>query len=422
MDDNYEVITPVDLVTKAELTYLWDISIDEPLAIEGWGKSTNFTALGIYRHLTADFYVKEIGDKSGIRCTDVEQPVIDTEDEVNISSRYLYTVLKGETIWEIARRLGYDPLQLMEDNGIDNYRQLQPGEAILLPHPRDVPTDTVTYEIFNEPRKMHVSKQEGTRKFSFGNVKQVTDLFFTGPIAKYEKNLTILGMAHVPIGTDDYKYYIDLTAYKDGKLTYAIGYNHTHLADGYVEKSAPPIPVFIEETVEQAFALLGEPQVMPMEFIDIPVDTEVEFDPEKNKNQFKSTVAYFKDTNGDPERRHYCAYLPVERDDIWMYEYSGIRPPRKINKLWEGLCDATFLVGDEVYVRPMFDTEVELWFGIPERYVKLYSEVYADVTLPERVAARLPLSRQESAWAEFSRRVAKYRSKHNKGERDGLIH
>lgn len=166
-----------------------------------------------------------------------------------------YIWVAGDSIWEVARRLGLRAMELLEHNDIDDPRTIKPGDVLHLPLPREVSIEQpIRIEPLPEPRRMHTVKS-GVRKWSFGYAHATDDLHETGPTYAQDANIDILAMAHVPMGDDTIDFYMERVAvgnyHQTGRVQYTIGFRPDDLDDGYVEHDRPPLPKAMAVTVEK---------------------------------------------------------------------------------------------------------------------------------------------------------------------------
>src|SRR6185437_7669471 len=159
----------------------------------------------------------------------------------NISTMYRWVT--GDTIWEVARRLGFRPLELLEHNDIDDPRTIRPGDILHLPIQRTVEIEEpIRIELLPEPKPMH-AVAAGIRKWSFGYAHAAEDIRETGPSYIENANITAVAVAHVPIGNDALAFYMDNVSLGDyqqtGRVRYTTGFKPEHLADGSVEQPRP---------------------------------------------------------------------------------------------------------------------------------------------------------------------------------------
>lgn len=299
-----------------------------------------------------------------------------------------YTVLQGgESAWEIARKLKTPAIELIEHNDFEDSEHIPGGSKIRLPYPIPVAEQAeVTYEVFDNPRPMHVSIEGGTRKFLFGNVKEWADLRFTGSLLKQNASLNIIAIARVPVGEEIASYYMEASAlgdfYNTGRVNLTVGFNHSHLSDGHIEQPEIPVqPIVMErliEVVEEKLEAIKEPE---------PI----------NYDAWKETYKAFE--TGDK--------LSILKGNLTIHDLDDRHPPRYKEYPDEIVTTGTFTGPDGLeYERPPRSPTSYHWYGIPSNMLEPESEVYnTNLELYEKVAARLPLSLPEKTFEVFARNV-----------------
>jgi hypothetical protein len=337
-------------------------------------------------------------------------------------SRY-YTVLKGgENAYQIGLKLGVSSSELIEHNGIED-PDLPEGTELHLPTalpPKDKPARTVI-ELLDYPTKMHVIKEGGTRKFAFGNAKNLESIGNTGPAYSENANLIMVALAHVPLKDGDKDvvagYYMDQLAVgnfkKTGRVAWEIGFNHAHLAEGHVEKAvvapAPPRPQIaqklaqmeIEQQAAQDIAAIDEEEAerrdaLAKKVADIEADQAAH--PERYPNLWKASI---KPLN---EKRETVTYIANETmaikelsgrrmEDKMFYKYKGVKLKYTVEK--DGI----------LYGLPESHDKTSLYWGFPMDLLTSEEELFntnfdlptrvylnANLTLTERYVS-VPLSR-----------------------------
>lgn len=291
-----------------------------------------------------------------------------------------YRWVTGDTIWEVARRLGFRPLELLEHNGIDDPRTIRRGDVLHLPEARQPDMEpTVQVEVLPAKRLMHVTKQGGTRKWSFGFVRSEHNIAATGPRVREDASVDILAVAHVPLLLEgkSLDFYIDELCFGDylqtGWLRYTIGYDPADLADGHIEKASKrELPPQMSRTVEKLEsnleALEEQRRQQPRLVVDVrrPV----------------STSAVKETTHPLYEDRHTERFVFLE--GLHIPELDGRRQPVKIAA--GDLVDARVGVymdvdeyGDPVeYVLPLDHDDTGLFYLIPRSKLMPDAEFYHD--------------------------------------------
>lgn len=276
----------------------------------------------------------------------------------------VYEWVKYDNIWEVAHRLGLDAKQLMEHNGIDSPENLQPGDKLHLYADRKLSKDPVVrYELLPAPLPMHVSVVSGTHKFLFGNIKRWEDLSHTGPLVKFNTNVDIVAIAHVPIGTEVATYFMEASALGDyaatGRVEVPRGFNHTHLTTGHIDTTKAPAPVLVE-ALPAAINILTEPEAPLPDF----AEEEDEDDSLYGPNTWKSTYEPFPTS---------LVYRYKRNTEV--FDLDGLRGPKLWPKGREELIAGRFWKADQEghvheYYRPY---GVKYWFGINPEALELIS-------------------------------------------------
>lgn len=347
------------------------------------------------KHLIIDSYDGEIkptgpyGDPIGYATYTAPELQVKTPAK----SEYVYIWVLYDNIWEVARRLGLEATKLMEHNDITDPSAIEPGATLHLYAPRKMSDERhVTYELFDEPRHMHISHVPGTQRIAFNNARKWSDLEPDGRFFPYRTNLVMVALAHVPIGKDEMAaYYLDAWAlghFKEtGNVAYTVGFNHTHLSNGrYVEITTTPeqVPELEPEEVAEINYVPEEP-----EFLILPEPEEVEVD-------WRTTYKAFE----RPER--YVAQTPMIVQDL-----DGRRTGKPVYKNDEVVLTGVFLKDGEEYGRPPRSETSYHWYGVPMKKVIPYKELYnTHLDLIEKVATRQPLSTPEKAFEIFARNVS----------------
>jgi LysM repeat protein len=290
----------------------------------------------------------------------------------------------GDNIWQVARDMGITTERLMEFNDIEDPNELEPGIIIYFPTPSKQPDRLTTYEVFPAPVPMHVIKEGGCKKYAFGNAKVWGDIVTVGPRYTEDANVNVAGVASVPLidenGQDvTAKFLMDRLALglyaETGQVAWDIGFNHTHLTDGHVERQAPKPRIDIQQTI--AAVPLGK-QVM-----DVAATVDyLKADLMSYKTSLRPIYA---------DRRvvtYFCDVALNARDHDGMRPDHPLVPNEAIRAQYE------FIHDDITYVRPI---NTKYWFGIPKDLLTEEDDVmsYGDVTLSDRAALRSALTPME---------------------------
>lgn len=302
----------------------------------------------------------------------------------------LYGWVAGDNIWQVSARLGIDPYELMEHNDIQDYKLIDPGTILRLPVARKVEiVRPIQYEIFPMPRVMHVTHEGGTHKVMFADVRKWEDIKPTGALYPFNRNVTVDGIAHVPVGDETAAFYMDKLAIGDylktGKVRYTIGFNSAHLADGrvaqFVSPPTPKVALGISKATEKLNEQIAEDAlkegVRPSDLVP-----EEPIAPQVGLHLYKTTFVPFNE-----ERK---PVLFVLTEDLDIEEFDTVRPDRSMPAGTVVSLLGTFIKDGQTYGRP---SNTVYWFGVPMDKVVPNDEVedndedyeYA-IDLPTRTA------------------------------------
>lgn len=299
-----------------------------------------------------------------------------------------YTLLKGETLWSVAKKLGLKSKELIEHNGVDDPNTIQEGFTLHLPFARPPEQEPlIEYEILDKPRPMHISFEGGTKKFSFSNTKDWRDVKTTGPTYPENANVDIVAIARVPIQNEVGTFYMDNTALgnysETGRVQFTIGFNHTHLADGYVEKPKPVVKPVVKAALQKSKDQ-PEPGVATLPTTELDMS---EPDPDVDPNIWKTTYVSL-----DKPHKY------VSNEAMWIHDLDGKRPDRELFKNQDVFVAGTFIKDDVLYGRPTGAVKNALWYGVPMSNLIDEDELYnTEVSLAERTVmshGRLSLTEQ----------------------------
>ena len=276
-----------------------------------------------------------------------------------------YTMMLHDNIWEVALRLNLSGTELIEHNDIEDPSNIPVGTVLHLPYNIVyIERPSIRYELYDEPKQMHVAKPEGIKRWSFGNVSSWKDLHGTG-FYSYGTNIDVVAIAKVPIGEETAAYYMDSRALGQysvtGKVDATTGFNWTDLDMGYMEKqqitkpTPPPPPEPIVEPVK----------TVPVKEVYAP-------------NLWKSTYKAFSKPA-----------IYVSNRTILVHELDGRRPDRMfmINK--QVLISGVFMHEGTAYGRPHGSAKNGYWFGIPMSDLISENELYnTELDLPTRATMK----------------------------------
>jgi hypothetical protein len=301
-----------------------------------------------------------------------------------------YTWKEGDNIWDVAREMGETVDRLLAYNEITNPADLTAGSPLCKPV-ADAPVEIrhTDYEVFPAPIPMHVSKEGGCKKYAFGNAKVWGDIVTAGPRYAEDTNVNVAGVASVPLidenGQDvTAKFLMDRLALglyaETGRVAWDIGFNHTHLTDGHVERQAPKPRVDIHRKVTAV--PLGK-QVMD---VAATVDNHSIDYPKADLMAYKTSLRPIY-----ADRRvvtYFCNAALNARDHDGMRPDHPLVPNEAIRAQYEFDHDGI------LYVRP---TSTKYWFGVPKDLLTEEDDImsYEDVTLSDRVALHMALTPME---------------------------
>lgn len=296
-----------------------------------------------------------------------------------------YTVLSGgESIYEIARKLDMPFQELIAHNSLEeeDLDSLPAGRELHLPFARNVPDQQpLRYELFDQPRKMHVIIQEGIKKFSFAGVDKWEDLQIVGPSYPFNANVEIVGVAHVPIGDETAMYFMDALAWGTdyritGRPAYTVGFNHSQLAEGFVEQVKKPIPPEREQRMK---VLIQSHKDEPAPGLASMATTEIDYRvPDEAEDRYQFVTTYVPYPQGPK--------MYIANDELWVKDFMAKRSDKQLKKSQDVLIAGTFIVDDTEYGRPHGAAKNFLWYGIPMADLISEEELYnTDIPLHERV-------------------------------------
>ena len=315
----------------------------------------------------------------------------------------LYTLLEGETIWRVARRFGVSAEELAEHNNIEKGDMfgVGQGDTLHLPLPQEFKNEPVIeYELLAIPKKMHVIKDNGTRKMAFGNAKTFDDISPTGPAYAVNTNVTVNAVAHVPLIENGERvtaaYFMDFLAlgnYREtGQVAYNIGFNHSHLEDGHVDIVKPKVgrpkapevePTKIEQEIISDVAQMDETRVNKIRRVLPPAPeaspvVEKLLDPTKYPNYYKTTLTPLNDEQ-EP-------VMYVANQNMYVKELDSHRPDRPLAKNQSVRIKYTVEKEGVLYGVPASHDQTGFFYGIPMDLITPEDEVFrTEYTLPERL-------------------------------------
>lgn len=271
----------------------------------------------------------------------------------------IYTMLEGDNIFDLARRFKTPVNELLEHNDIsmNEAGSLPVGTELHLIKAPEKPKEKpeIRYEILSQPRPMHVSKNGGCRKWSFGNVTEWKDVKSTGYYG-YGTNVDVLAIAHVPVAGEIAAYYMDARSLGDymvtGRVAFTTGFNWRDLSDGFT-KPARVTPK------------IAEKRIQPKTVINYV-----------GPNIYKSTYTPLDQP-----------VVYIAKETIMVQELDGRRPDRALYSNQAVKIAGTFNKGGILYGRPAGSIQNGYWFGIPMANLIAEEELYStDIPLIDRAA------------------------------------
>jgi hypothetical protein len=337
-----------------------------------------------------------------------------------------YTWVEGDQLPLVAKRLGVSRKELLDHNGISDPEDIKPGDSLHLPFARELPKDrTISIEMLPEPLPMHVAKEGGCKKWSFGNMKKWEDATSAGFYPQYT-NLTVLAVAHVPIDEDEIEaaYYMDALALGDyvetGRAAWMIGYMWPDLAEGHVEKIIKtPAPV-AETAIAQQEAKDLAKKSMKVAAADPQVHDLYGFDRTFVERRLADTL---HDGNSMKFVETYQSLQPVGciasfpdgvglvdeatgKRYIWIHDFATKRPDRKLTHLQDVIVAGTFEYDGILYGRPLQAAKNFNWYGVPMDMLLSHDELYnVKPDVQSRAATGTLTWSERNIWVPLSKLV-----------------
>ena len=312
----------------------------------------------------------------------------------------IHVLQAGENIWDVGRRYNIPVAALIAENDIEDPRHIAAGTELYLPQRLLGKKDekAIRYELLVPAQEMHVTRETGAKKWSFGGVREWKDLYSTGRLYPYGHNLTIVAVAHVPIGEDTAAYYMDAVSLGEYETTgtprYTNGFNWQHLAEGHIEADTPlPAPeINVEQVVADAMQEDTRPEVVAASPVpELPITPA--------PLSYKRTFQFLN------EERTAVVYL--FKEDLTIIEIDGKLPAKNVGKYDGVKIIGTFEYNGILYGRPALQ---HYWYGVPMDMLILEDELYnTEVDLPTRVALRGQLSSSEQRLVRIAKAVAGYK-------------
>lgn len=318
-----------------------------------------------------------------------------------------YKVLKGgENGWQIAQKLGIPGKELKEhvEDDIEDFGNIPGGTVLHLPYVvKNESRGRITeFEILPKSLQMHISKEGGTRKYTFGNI--ATGIKPSGPTYQQDRNVNIFAIAHVPVDDNTVvDYYMEASEFDPAtrKVRWTIGFAKDDLAEGHVEKKKPePKPQVKEQIkakVDEAAQKRADELAQREEII---ADVNAEDNPPSKRMGSDSLPPLEPLTPADGPNWWKTTYKPLNeerRPEIFLFnenmivhDLEGRRPPVTVFKLKGVRVAGTFTGPDQkLYYRPQDAMDNFTWYGVPVEDVISEAELFdTNVPLPDRVAMK----------------------------------
>lgn len=335
-----------------------------------------------------------------------------------------HVLAEGETVWDVGRKYNIPVALLISENELEDPAHTPVGTELYLPPlpSHKDPTKKIRYEILPSPVAMHVSREGGAKKWSFGGVEKWEDLYSTGRHYPQHTNLTIAAVAHVPIGEDTAAYYMDAVSLGEYQSTglprYTTGFNWQHLTEGHItsaesqEKEEDVVMVAVPTTVvEQVVAdAMQEDDRLELKV----VEPEPVLPIQPAQASWKDTFSFLNDDKTPAEYMFKEATLVREMD--------GRLSAKQVGKYDIVRLIGTFTKDGVLYGRAAVRG---YWYATPMSLLESEDEVYdSTVDLPTRIAMRGHLTPAERRMVLVAKTVAHYRrilgwaKKRTKGEQN----
>lgn len=366
----------------------------------------------------------------------MEEIITEEIEEQILQPGTYYIWVKDDNIWEVARRLRFKPVELMEHNDYRSAQEIKPGDILHLPEPRRIKAlPPIRYEMLPEPRDMHVINPKGAKKWSFGNIRNWQDFHSQGwfPMGT---NVHIAAVANVPVDDEEKPmagFYLDRLSVGDdfqttGYPRFTVGFRWTDLATGVTETHSipvatdppPPEPkkIEVDKPLEEKTMDVAPSQLAP-DFDPAIVERRLEAVEREGLNKFKDEyepfptpvpcIAMLPDNVGQIDSRAVIDNEPnphYETRFIWVEEFSHRRPHRRLYQHQELDIAGHFEVDDTVYLRPQMAAINGYWFGIPAEYLQTQATVYNDeVDAETRVATGQITIMQRLFWQPVAKTI-----------------
>ena len=425
-----ELIEELDITATQSPTNVWVIDAEKPVSdmkvFEQWEKGRPFKVKAVYHHPSgADFYLKNDSDPYGVLDTDTSQPFQDEElDMAPERPGDRHKVVHGETVFSIATAHKLSPTALMDHNEIKDPKLVTVGSWLYIPRRLVKERQPIEYRLLEDedgkptPRPMHVSREGGTTKLTFGNVKKWSDLK-PDPKQYHEgQNVDIYAIAKVPVEDEVAAYYMDkhdLGKYKEtGRVAYTRGFNWQHLLDGhYVE----PVPALLASEISADAMMEDDRAIIPERFEETPeeviepLEEVVAAEPdeplisplERELDDYKTSFKYFN-RNEAPE-----LYRLLQDYEIRELDGASMTLQKKEGDKF--MASGWFTHNNTPYYR----LATRFWYAIPVHMAQYIEdddfneviEMNGSLTLEEKIHAGKELTPAERRLVYFAKAVGK---------------
>lgn len=420
-----ELIEERDITATQSPTNVWVIDAEKPVSdmkvFEQWENGRPFKAKAVYHHPSgADFYLKNDSDPYGVLDTDTSHPFQD--EELNMAPERpgeRHKVAAGEDVYSIAREHKLTPTALMDHNEVKDPKAVTVGSWLYIPRRIVKERQTIEYRLLEDedgkptPRPMHVSREGGTTKLTFGNVKKWADLRPDNKQYHEGQNVDIYAIAKVPVEGEVAAYYMDkhdLGKYKEtGRVAYTRGFNWQHLLDGHYIAPVPALlasEVAADAMMEDNRAIIPEqfdetPEIVP----EVPVEAVTDETEEPLVSPLEQELDDYKRTFKWMNREESPELFRLLQD-MDIRELDGASDP--IHKK-EG--SVVKVIGWFTHNgTPYYRVATRYWFAIPTHMAySIEDDVFNDlqVDLPTRAVYGGPLSTSERRLVLFAKAVSK---------------
>lgn len=250
----------------------------------------------------------------------------------------------------------------------------------------------IKFVAYDSPVDMHISKEGGTKKYAFGRHDKWDRINTTGRNFKENQNVKIVAEAYVPVEDKIAKFYMEGVDFGNNyeltrRINWAIGFNHDHLEEGFVEEVVPePTPEEVaeaekkEDWFEELKRVSTDPETGEVNYMLFATTYKAFPDPE----EFTIVKRPLKDGEFHEEEVGYTLYLA--NDNVMLHDFETKRPDRMLFKHKGIKLTGTFWHDGTQYGRPLRAADSWHWYGVPMDMVTKESEIFrTELTQQERV-------------------------------------